>query len=182
MIHYIKMTNSCLIESKRSKEGVSDMAKTKTNRLVATSLAFLLATLAPSFALTSGNTFYVPIYSHVYHGNVDWTKKPEVKQMAVMVSVRNTDMKNAIQITSIKYYDSEGKLVRDESAKGKVLAPMASMELFVENKDTTGGAGANYIISFTAKDPVNPPVIEAVHTNFWAPGSVAFTTRGEIID
>ena len=107
------------------------MAKTKTNRLVATSLVFLLATLAPSFALTSGNTIYVPIYSHVYHGNVDWTKKSEVKQMAVMVSVRNTDMKNAIQITSIKYYDSEGKLVRDESAKGKVLAPMASMELFV---------------------------------------------------
>ena len=56
------------------------MAKTKTNRLVATSLVFLLATLAPSFALTSGNTIYVPIYSHVYHGNVDWTKKSEVKQ------------------------------------------------------------------------------------------------------
>ena len=158
------------------------MTKTKTTFLAATSLALFLAAVQPSAALTSGNTIYVPIYSHVYHGNVDWTKKPETKQMAVMVSVRNTDSKNAIQITSIKYYGSDGQLIRDESNKAKTLAPMASMELFVENKDTTGGAGANYIISFTSKAPVNPPVIEAVHTNFWAPGSVAFTTRGEIID
>ena len=158
------------------------MTHKKKSFFAATCLVLFFAAMTPSHALTSGNTIYVPIYSHVYYGNVDWTKKPESKQMAVMVSVRNTDSKNAIQITSIKYYGSDGQLIRDETSKAKTLGPMATMELFVENKDTTGGAGANYIISFSAKAPVNPPLIEAVHTNFWAPGSVAFTTRGEIVD
>lgn len=144
-------------------------------------MAFVFAKIPTAQALTTGNTVYIPIYSHVYHGNMDWTKKPESKQMAVMVSVRNTDSQHPITITSIKYYGSDGKLVRDESAKAKTLAPLASMELFVENKDSSGGAGANYIISFTSQAPVDPPIMEALHTNFWAPGSVVFTTKGEVI-
>ncbi len=144
-------------------------------------MVVLLAGLSTARALTTGNSIYVPIYSHVYHGNVDWTNKPETKQMAVMVSIRNTDMQHPITISSIKYYGSDGKLVRDESAKAKTLAPMATMEIFVENKDSSGGAGANYVIVFTAQTPVNPPIIEALHTNFWGPGSVVFSTSGEVI-
>ncbi len=145
------------------------------------SMAFVIAKIHTAQALTTGNTVYIPIYSHVYHGNMDWTKKPESKQMAVMVSVRNTDTRTPITITSIKYYGSDGKLVRDESDKAKTLAPLAAMELFVENKDSSGGAGANYVITFTAPAPVDPPIMEALHTNFWAPGSVVFTTKGEAI-
>ena len=145
------------------------------------SLAFIFAEAPNAQALTTGNTVYVPIYSHVYHGNMDWTKKPESKQMAVMVSVRNTDTRHPITITSIKYYGSDGKLVRDESDKAKTLSPLATMELFVENKDSSGGSGANYVISFTSQAPVDSPIIEALHTNFWAPGSVVFTTKGEVI-
>ena len=145
------------------------------------SSVFVFTKTPDAQALTTGNTVYIPIYSHVYHGNVDWTKKPESKQMAVMVSVRNTDTRHPITITSIKYYGSDGKLVRDESDKAKTLAPLATMELFVENKDSTGGSGANYVISFTSQAPVDSPIIEALHTNFWAPGSVVFTTKGEVI-
>ena len=144
-------------------------------------MAILIAAMQPAYALTTGNHIYVPIYSHVYHGNIDWTNKPETKQMAVMVSIRNTDMQHPITITSIKYYGSDGKMLRDETAKAKTLAPLATMELFVENKDLAGGAGANYVIVFTSQAPVNPPIIEALHTNFWAPGAVVFKTNGEVI-
>ena len=39
-------------------------------------MAVLAASLQPAHAMTTGNTVYLPIYSHVYHGNIDWTKKP----------------------------------------------------------------------------------------------------------
>jgi hypothetical protein len=161
--------------------GVKIMNKISSVLVALFGSATVLLASPDAQALTSGNTVYVPIYSHVYHGNMDWTKKPETKQMAVMVSVRNIDQKNPITVTSIKYFGSDGKLIRDETAKAKTLAPLATMELFVENKDATGGAGANYIITFKSDVPVDPPIIEALHTNFWAPGSVVFTTRGEVI-
>ncbi len=56
---------------------------------------------------TNGQTVYVPVYSHIYSGNRERTF-----DLAVTLSIRNTNLREAISLASIDYYDSHGKLVK----------------------------------------------------------------------
>jgi Protein of unknown function (DUF3124) len=64
-----------------------------------------VVTLDKNFKIASGQTVYVPVYSHIYHHN-----KQEIFELAVTLSIRNTDLTNPIVITSVRYYNSEGKM------------------------------------------------------------------------
>ena len=56
---------------------------------------------------SDGQTFYVPVYSHIYSGNRERTF-----DLAVTLSLRNTDLREAISLAEIDYYDSHGNLVK----------------------------------------------------------------------
>src|SRR5687768_8682931 len=57
-----------------------------------------------------GQTVYVPIYSHIYHYN----SQDQVMNLSATLSIRNTDLTNSIIITSVRYYNSDGKLIRQD--------------------------------------------------------------------
>ncbi len=150
--------------------------------------AFMLLLLAAQQApaadpepLTDGQTLYVPAYSHILHGNVDRQGKPDWVLLSAMLSVRNTDTKNGMSVLSVKYYDTEGKLLREYVKEPRKLGPMGSTDYFVENKDTAGGTGANFLVVWKADKPINPPVIETVNAYFFGTQSIAFTSPGRPI-
>jgi len=128
--------------------------------------------------MTQGQTVYVPVYSEVLHGNVDRGGKSESWLLSATLAIRNTDMRNSLTVLSLRYYDTEGKLLREYPA-GKKLGPLATMEVFIENKDKSGGSGANFIVEWDAGKPINPPIIETVHTHFFGTRSVVFTSPGQ---
>src|SRR5690349_18338532 len=64
-------------------------------------------TLDQNFKIVRGQTIYVPVYSEIYHHN-----RQEIFYLAATLSIRNTDLNNSIIITSVRYYDSNGKLVK----------------------------------------------------------------------
>jgi hypothetical protein len=132
-------------------------------------------------ALIKGQTLYVPVYSHILHGNLDGKGKPSELLLSSMLSLRNTDPGRSITVTSARYYDTGGKLLREYMAKPMTLGPMASSELFIEHKDKEGGTGANFIVEWTSDKPVNPPIVETVNAYFFGPQSVAFTSPGRPI-
>ena len=83
-------------------------------------LALLAAICATSaFAaddpsLAPGQTLYLPIYSHLYHGDVHpKTGKPSETLVSTHVSIRNTDLKIPIRVTSARYFDTQGRLVKE---------------------------------------------------------------------
>lgn len=131
--------------------------------------------------LSKGQTLYVPVYSHISHGNLDGRGKPSELLLSSMLSLRNTDLTQPITITSARYYDTDGKLLREYLPKPLVLGPMGSSELFVEHKDKSGGSGANFVVEWKAERAVNPPVIESVNAYFFGTQSVAFTSPGRPI-
>ncbi len=131
--------------------------------------------------LSKGQTLYVPVYSHISHGNLDGRGKPSELLLSSMLSLRNTDLAQSITITSVRYYDTDGKLLREYLPKPLTLAPMGSSELFVEHKDKTGGSGANFVVEWKSDRPVNIPVIETVNAYFFGTQSVAFTSPGRPI-
>jgi hypothetical protein len=128
--------------------------------------------------LTQGQTVYVPAYSEVLHGNANADGKPDRWLLSAMLSIRNTDPKNSMTLRSIRYYDTNGDLVRDYPAE-KTLGPLATAEIFVEHKDKSGGSGANFLVVWNAPKPINAPIIETVHTNFFGTRSLVFTSAGQ---
>jgi len=98
-----------------------------------------------------------------------------------MLSIRNIDPEHSIVVRGVRYYDSDGKLLRDENSARRTLGPLGSADVFVEFKDTSGGTGANFLVVWDAEVPVNPPIIESVNTYFIGTQLTAFTSRGQPI-
>lgn len=148
---------------------------------IALALLTMTATVgaAEDAGLTRGQEVYVPVYSHVLHGNQGRGGAPETMLLSTMLSIRNTDAHAPITVRSARYYDTEGRLLRDYCEKPVTLRPMASTDLFVEHKDAAGGTGANFLVVWDAEAPVNPPLIETVHANFFGSIGAIFATRGQ---
>ena len=102
--------------------------------------------------------------------------------LSVMLSIRNVNPEHGITVRAVGYYDTDGKLLREFYKEPKTLGPLQSTDVFVENKDMTGGAGANFLVVWDAEKPVNPPIVEAVHAYFFGTQSLVFTSAGRAIE
>lgn len=125
-----------------------------------------------------GQTIYLPVYSHIYHGNLDRKGNPDKVLLSALASIRNTDSKRPIRIVSARYFNTDGRLLREFVPQPRTVPAYGTLELFIERHDESGGSGANFTIVWDAEAPVNPPVIEAVHASFEGARSVLFTTSG----
>jgi hypothetical protein len=128
-------------------------------------------------ALYSWQSLYLPIYSHLYHGEINTkTGKPSETLVSAHVSIRNTDPRASLQITSARYYNTEGKLLREFLPKPQSVAPLGTYEIFIPRTDTSGGSGANFIIEWAAERPVNAPLVEALHADIREARTLLFIT------
>lgn len=125
-----------------------------------------------------GQTVYVSVYSDVLFGNAERDGKPSRWPLSVTLAIRNTDLENSLTVRSIRYYNTDGKLLR-EYPTGSKLGPLGTTEVFVEHKDLSGGSGANFLVVWTADKPINVPIIEAVHTYFFGTRALAFTSSSQ---
>ena len=155
---------------------------TRFPALFATLTALLSAPLmAQEPQLSSGQTIYLPVYSHVYHGDVNKQGKPAETLVSTHVSIRNTDPAVAIRLTSARYFDTQGKQVRNYLPAAVTVPPLGTHELFVPRSDTAGGSGANFLIIWTAEAPANPPLVEALHADIREARTLMLHTSGVVI-
>ena len=142
------------------------------------SIAFLLPTIgsAEEIKLSTGQTVYVPIYSHIYSG-----VKARPFDLAATLSIRNTNLKSSIELISVKYFDSEGKLVKDYLEKPIVVDAIATTRYIITEDDRAGGSGANFIVIWKSERAVNPPIIEGVMIGTHSGQGISFVSRGRVI-
>ena len=127
--------------------------------------------------MAKGQTLYLPVYSHMLYGNLGKSGKASSVLLSTLVSIRNTDARRPIRILSAKYFDTNGKLLGERVPVAAVVPALGTLELFVELNDASGGSGANFIIKWDAEQPVNPPLIEALHANMDGGKAVIFMTQ-----
>ncbi len=127
-------------------------------------------------ARSTGELLYLPIYSHVWHGDLDASGKPVRTLVSISVSIRNTDPKIPIRVLSAEYFDTGGKKIKEFVPSPIAVPPLGTHELFIERSDDTGGSGANFLISWSADLSASPPVVEGVHANLPAGRAIIFTT------
>jgi hypothetical protein len=136
---------------------------------------------ADEAALLSGQTLYLPVYSHVYHGDPGKDGRPAQTLVSTHVSIRNTDPQTSIRLVSARYYDTAGKLVRAYLNAPVIIPPLGTHEMFVPRTDTAGGSGANFLIVWNAEAPANPPIVEALHADIREARTLMFITTGQAL-
>ena len=160
------------------------MKKHKITRRMLSALFFFLVcgifvSTSPAdtgIALSTGQTVYVPIYSHIYSG-----LKGRPFNLAATLSIRNTDPKHPLSLVSVKFYDSEGKLLKTYLDNPLELKAMASTRYILTESDAAGGSGANFLVTWTSKTKVNPPLIEGVMIGTRSGQGISFVSRGQVI-
>lgn len=153
------------------------------------SLSLVLAALATSaplpaqevLPLSNGQTLYLPIYSHIYHGSRDARGLPVQALTSAHISIRNTDAARAIRVHSARYFDTRGRLLKEYLSTPQTIPPLGSHELFVPHEDTAGGSGASFLITWSAETAVNPPRVEAMHADIRSSRALVFITSAQAV-
>ncbi|MEM9990410.1 MAG: DUF3124 domain-containing protein [Bacteroidota bacterium] len=122
------------------------------------------------------DTIYVPVYSEIYSE----TKDVLFTQLTVTLSIRNTSLRDTMYLTTIDYYNTDGKAVRNYLEQGKMLPllPMQSLDYVIESKNTEGGSGANFLVHWAATNQQLQPVFESIMISTQGQQGISFLTRG----
>jgi Protein of unknown function (DUF3124) len=126
--------------------------------------------------VVAGQTVYVPAYPSIYTAD-----RADNFQLAVTLSIRNTDQNRPIIITAARYYNSDGLLVREYVKKPLRIQPMAAMEFFVKESDTRGGVSASFLVDWVAEQSVTAPVLESVMVGTLGTQGVSFISAGRVV-
>lgn len=126
--------------------------------------------------LSSGQTIYVPAYSHIYSRN-----KAVPFLLTVTLSIRNIDMNHPITINRVDFFETGGKLQKSFVSAPVKVQPMETIRYVIPEKESSGGSGANFIVVWQAGKPVNPPIAESVMISTQSQQGVSFTSRGRVI-
>ncbi|MBL7181265.1 MAG: DUF3124 domain-containing protein [Pseudomonadota bacterium] len=142
------------------------------------SIAFLFSPAMAELEIrhSKGQTVYVPIYSHIYTGDKEYSFL-----LTATLSIRNTDTANKITILAVDYYDSNGKLLKKYLETPIALNALASSRYIVKESDKEGGSGAKFIIQWKSAHSVSPPVIESIMIGTRTQQGISFTSRGQVI-
>jgi len=141
------------------------------------------ATAAEDKNLSNGETLYLPIYSYIWHGDRVVSKRYPLKTLvSALVSIRNTNTQTPIRLFSARYFDTNGKLLKQFVASPVIIEPLGTYELFVEKQESQGGSGANLIIQWDAPIQVNVPIVEAIHAEIKGHSTFTFITRAQPIN
>lgn len=159
------------------------MGKQMRRVVLAVWVACLVVLLVPArsraasdLQLSKGETVYQPVYSYVFYGD-----RGRKFDLTATVSIRNTDPHYPITIASAKYYDWQGKMVKEYIAKPLTIAPLASTHLLVNESDLSGGLGACFIIKWKSSQMVNPPLVEAIMIGTGSTQGISFVSKGRVI-
>jgi hypothetical protein len=135
-----------------------------------------VAGASSEMVISTGQTVYVPVYSHIYSGD-----REHPFYLTATLSIRNTDPKHAITVLSVDYYDSKGKLLKSYLESPITLNALASTRYIIKESDKSGGSGANFIVKWKSDAKVNAPVIESIMIGTKTQQGISFISRGRVI-
>lgn len=126
--------------------------------------------------VVTGQTIYVPAYSEVLLGSRGLTH-----DLMVTLAVHNTDLDAPIIIQSVRYHDTNGDLVRQYVTDPIEVSSLATTGFLVEDRDTIGGWGSNFIVEWVAEEPVSEPIVEAVMVSTSGTQGLSMISLGRVI-
>lgn len=127
--------------------------------------------------IVTGQVLYVPAYSEVFYG-----RDGVNIELAVTLAIHNTDLELPIIVQSVRFYDTDGQLVREYIDEPIEISPLATTGFLVEEADVTGGWGSNFIVEWVAEVPVHEPIVEAIMVSTRGTQGISMISLGRVIE
>lgn len=115
---------------------------------------------------------YLSIYSQIYS-----MSEHKTHNLTAMVSLRNTSDTDTIYLLKAKYFDTHGVPVRTYFEKPIFLAPMETTEIIIDEIDTSGGTGSNFIFEWNIPKGCPEPLFEGIMNSTVGQQGLSFTTK-----
>lgn len=126
--------------------------------------------------IVSGQTVFVPAYSEIFFGSAE-----NAMALTATLAIHNADPDDPIIVQSVRYYDTDGNLVREFVEQPTRLGPMATVGFVVAAGEVRGGWGTNFLVEWVADRPVYEPVVEAVMISNRGTEGVSFISEGRVV-
>jgi hypothetical protein len=84
-------------------------------------------------------------------------------------------------LVSVKFYDTEGKLLKEYQDETIRLNPLVSTRYVLKEGESGGGSGANFLVTWKSEKMVNPPIIEAIMIGTRSGQGISFVSQGQVI-
>ncbi|PNQ73447.1 hypothetical protein C1T31_08030 [Hanstruepera neustonica] len=120
---------------------------------------------------------YLPVYSEIYSESEHLTVN-----LTATVSLRNINPHESIYLKKASYYDTKGNLIRTYFDFPIDIKPLETIEIVIDERDTTGGPGANFVFDWATKADLHEPFFEAVMISTIGQLGISFTTQGIAIN
>jgi hypothetical protein len=127
----------------------------------------------PNDSLVYGKS-YLSIYSQIYS-----VSEHKTHNLTAMVSLRNTSDTDTIYLLKAKYYDTHGKLVRTYFKKPIFLEPLETTEIIIDEVDTEGGTGSNFIFEWKIPKDCPEPLFEGIMNSTMGQQGLSFSTQSK---
>ncbi len=151
-----------------------DAAVTQPQQPLASSAARPLT--GRDLRIVTGQTIYVPAYSEVFLGTEGLSR-----DLAVTLAIHNTDFDAPIFVQSVRYYDTDGNVVRDYIDDPVEVPPLATTGYLVEDGDRSGGWGSNFVVEWVAEEPVHEPIVEAFMVSTGGTHGISAISLGRVL-
>lgn len=122
-------------------------------------------------------TTYLSVYSQIYSQTEQRTH-----DLTATISLRNTNMSDTIYVDNAKYFDTKGDLIRTYFDKTIFVAPMETVEIIIDERDESGGTGANFLFDWKISQHSNEPLFEGIMISTSGQQGLSFTTQGKRIN
>ena len=128
--------------------------------------------------LSTGQVVYVPAYTHVYY-----TDTGKAFPLTTTLIIHNTDPREKIEVTSVRFHDAEGVLIRNYAEKPFSLAPFAACDILVKDMGRIKGKGSGtcFVVTWQAEKLVSLPIIECIIIGATSQQGISFRTQGQVV-
>lgn len=121
-------------------------------------------------------TTYLSIYPQIYSQT-----EHKTHNLTATVSMRNTNRNDSIFIEKAEFFDTKGKLIRTYFEQTIYIAPMETVEIVIDEIDSDGGTGSNFLFDWKIRPNSNEPFFEGIMISTYGQQGLSFTTSGKRI-
>jgi hypothetical protein len=136
----------------------------------------LTTAVAEPLSFSTGQTVYVPSYSHIFVGD-----RRKTFDLTTSLAIRNSDPETPITVTKVDYYDASGRFIRTMMKTPLIVRPVSTLVYVIDESDKTGGVGASFLVTWRSSKKAAAPIVESVMIGTGMQQGISFTSRGQVV-
>jgi hypothetical protein len=94
------------------------------------------------------------------------------------VSLRNISPNDSIYILKADYFNNKGDLIKEYLNEPIYLKPLETIDIVIDEANTEGGTGGNFVFNWAIRNKHHEPLFEAVMISTSGQQGLSFVTRG----